>query len=133
MWFLGTILLLVPKWHSAEIDQKKKKTFWGWEFQKQKIEMTMICISFKNLLTKQWPEHRPLRKRCLSSELFWSVFSHIRTESECGKIRTRKLRIRTLFTHCVKVIFCDVIGCCIGVKWGVFFAVNKVLWKIRSK
>ena len=41
-----------------------------------------------------------LREKCLYSELFWSVFSRIRTEygeilvclriqSECGKIRTR--------------------------------------------
>ena len=35
-----------------------------------------------------------LRKRCPYSELFWSVFSRIRTEYE-----PEELRIRTLFTH----------------------------------
>ena len=49
-----------------------------------------------------------LCEKCQYSEFFCSVFSRIRTEyreilspniqSECGKIRTRKLRIWTLFT-----------------------------------
>ena len=53
-----------------------------------------------------------LRENCPHSYFFWFVFSRIRTEYgeihlvvsvriqfECGKIRTRKLQIRTLFTH----------------------------------
>ena len=32
---------------------------WHWKVQKQKIKITMIYISYKNLLTKEWPEHSP--------------------------------------------------------------------------
>ena len=30
--------------------------FSSWEVQKQKIKITMIYISFENLLTPEWPE-----------------------------------------------------------------------------
>ena len=40
----------------AEIG-KTIRTFWGWEVQKQKIKITMIYISFKNVVTEEWSEH----------------------------------------------------------------------------
>ena len=59
---------------------------------------------------KQISESYKLREKYPYSEFFWSVFSHIRTEYReilhispyavgSEKIRTRKLRIRTLFTQ----------------------------------
>ena len=42
-----------------------------------------------------------MREKCPYSEFLWSAFSGIQTEcciqSDCGKIRTKKLRIGTLF------------------------------------
>ena len=49
-----------------------------------------------------------LRKNCLYSEFFWSVFSRIWTEYllvfslNAGKYVPKKLQIRTLFTQCVR-------------------------------
>ena len=42
--------------NEAEVYKKEERirTFWGWEVQKQKIKVTMIYISFKRLLTKEW-------------------------------------------------------------------------------
>ena len=46
--------------NEAQIGQRNNKlgTFWGWKVRKQKTEAKMIYISFKYLLTKEWPEHR---------------------------------------------------------------------------
>ena len=30
-----------------------------------------------------------LRKKCLYSEFFWSAFSHIRTQTECGDSQSK--------------------------------------------
>ena len=51
-----------------------------------------------------------LHEKCPYSEFFWSIFSRIRTriQPECRKIRTRKLRIWTLFTQWRLVIFISV-------------------------
>ena len=97
--------------NKAEIDKKNQNklgTFWRWEVQKRKINITRICISFKNLLKKHdllkacylncvkaRIKHRKLRlicreshvllqdpfhEKCPFSEFFQSVFSRIRTE-----------------------------------------------------
>ena len=33
---------------------------WGWEVQRQRIKIIMNYVSFKGLLTKEWPEHRQI-------------------------------------------------------------------------
>ena len=66
----------------ANIGKKESKlrAFWGWEVQKQEIIMTKIFISFKNLLTKEWPEkHQSHLLWCnmlpvLYPKLFWSQY-----------------------------------------------------------
>ena len=61
--FLHTLFLYKSKLYKkneTEIGEtyKQIRTFWGQGVQKQKIKVMMIYISFKNLLTKEWPEHR---------------------------------------------------------------------------
>ena len=42
-------------------NKDKLRTFWGWELQKPKTIIPMIYISYKNLLTEEWPEHHPYK------------------------------------------------------------------------
>ena len=68
-------------------------------YKKEVIFMKEIhrvdAIERESLLLKHRKQYKretlTLREKCPYSEFFWS---------ECGKIRTRKLRIRTLFTQC---------------------------------
>ena len=62
------------------------------------LNMRVFSDISKNVLPKRkiWAKFKllSLRENCPHSELFWSVFSRIRTEygeieSECGEIRTR--------------------------------------------
>ena len=59
------------------------------------LNTPLILITFKTY----W--YTSLREKCPYSEFFWPAFSRVslRIQSECGKIRTRNLRIRTLFTQ----------------------------------
>ena len=63
IWLLYTFFYKnkLCKNNKAETDKKtnknKLRAFSGYDVQKWKIILTMIYISFKNLLTKEWPGH----------------------------------------------------------------------------
>ena len=56
-------------------------------FIKRAVDLLQSSPSPSSLCWSFGYASHSLRKKCQYSELFWSAFSHIRTE--CGKLRTR--------------------------------------------
>ena len=57
---------------------------------KQVLKFVEIRIFLPSITSAIFFVKKSLHKKCPYSELFWSVFSRIRTEYECGKLRTKK-------------------------------------------
>ena len=49
--------------------KNKLRKFWGWEAEKWKTEIKIVCISFKNLLTKNWSEHCQIHLFLMQSDV----------------------------------------------------------------
>ena len=71
-----------------------------YSFLPQKLNVTDSFLLLKSTILESRVQYDSLRKKCPYSELFWSLFSRIRTnterygvylriQSKCGKIRTR--------------------------------------------
>ena len=76
-------------------DVKKGKSFEEWQSEFEQRERTESMIrkekmdKVKSIIILKNRTHS-LREKCSHAEFFWSIFSCIRTESERGKIRTRR-------------------------------------------
>ena len=69
-------------WFLYERDLHHERVNHLWQnYQKRKTIFRVVLIREKLILTKYYMIKLTLREKCAYSELFWSVFSRIRTES----------------------------------------------------